>query len=195
MQERLVSKSTTKAGHPKLERLAQIGQGQGIVKSEAMSRTRSAPTCAGCEEGRGYACVFPKHAETRDRTGDLQIFGLTLSQLSYRGSCCGKNDTNAGAGLCPRRQRKDGATDGDGQGRKQSPRAKGRAMADCVGGQGAHRRGGRGASAERAKDNATGNERVARRGCLARDLDPSYSRLRAHFKHPWSSGYDVSLTR
>jgi hypothetical protein len=24
-------------------------------------------------------------AETRDRTGDLQIFGLTLSQLSYRG--------------------------------------------------------------------------------------------------------------
>ena len=27
------------------------------------------------------------HAETRDRTGDLQIFSLTLSQLSYRGSC------------------------------------------------------------------------------------------------------------
>ena len=26
-----------------------------------------------------------KNAETRDRTGDLQIFGLTLSQLSYRG--------------------------------------------------------------------------------------------------------------
>ena len=25
------------------------------------------------------------NAETRDRTGDLQIFGLTLSQLSYRG--------------------------------------------------------------------------------------------------------------
>ena len=25
------------------------------------------------------------HAETRDRAGDLQIFGLTLSQLSYRG--------------------------------------------------------------------------------------------------------------
>ena len=25
-------------------------------------------------------------AETRDRTGDLQIFSLTLSQLSYRGS-------------------------------------------------------------------------------------------------------------
>ena len=24
------------------------------------------------------------NAETRDRTGDLQIFGLTLSQLSYR---------------------------------------------------------------------------------------------------------------
>ena len=33
------------------------------------------------------------HAETRDRTGDLQIFSLTLSQLSYRGdkrviACC-----------------------------------------------------------------------------------------------------------
>ena len=26
-----------------------------------------------------------RNAETRDRTGDLQIFGLTLSQLSYRG--------------------------------------------------------------------------------------------------------------
>ena len=26
-------------------------------------------------------------AETRDRTGDLQIFSLTLSQLSYRGDC------------------------------------------------------------------------------------------------------------
>ena len=26
------------------------------------------------------------HAETRDRTGDLQIFSLTLSQLSYRSS-------------------------------------------------------------------------------------------------------------
>ena len=26
-----------------------------------------------------------QYAETRDRTGDLQIFSLTLSQLSYRG--------------------------------------------------------------------------------------------------------------
>ena len=26
------------------------------------------------------------NAETQDRTGDLQIFSLTLSQLSYRGS-------------------------------------------------------------------------------------------------------------
>ena len=25
------------------------------------------------------------NAETQDRTGDLQIFSLTLSQLSYRG--------------------------------------------------------------------------------------------------------------
>jgi hypothetical protein len=29
------------------------------------------------------------YAETRDRTGDLQIFSLTLSQLSYRGDCEG----------------------------------------------------------------------------------------------------------
>ena len=27
-----------------------------------------------------------QYAETRDRTGDLQIFSLTLSQLSYRGA-------------------------------------------------------------------------------------------------------------
>ena len=29
-------------------------------------------------------------AETQDRTGDLQIFSLTLSQLNYRG-CCAHN--------------------------------------------------------------------------------------------------------
>ena len=28
-----------------------------------------------------------ENAETRDRTGDLQIFSLTLSQLSYYGIC------------------------------------------------------------------------------------------------------------
>ena len=27
-----------------------------------------------------------QYSETRDRTGDLQIFGLTVSQLSYRGN-------------------------------------------------------------------------------------------------------------
>jgi hypothetical protein len=30
-----------------------------------------------------------KSAETQDRTGDLQIFSLTLSQLSYRGLATG----------------------------------------------------------------------------------------------------------
>ena len=30
-------------------------------------------------------CTWSNLAETRDRTGDLQIFSLTLSQLSYRG--------------------------------------------------------------------------------------------------------------
>ena len=41
------------------------------------------------EDGRiivFIARLFSKsYAETRDRTGDLQIFNLTLSQLSYRG--------------------------------------------------------------------------------------------------------------
>ena len=32
--------------------------------------------------------VMVDNAETQDRTGDLQIFSLTLSQLSYRGCCC-----------------------------------------------------------------------------------------------------------
>ena len=30
-------------------------------------------------------CSKLGNAETQDRTGDLQIFGLTLSRLSYRG--------------------------------------------------------------------------------------------------------------
>ena len=38
-------------------------------------------------------CYAPTmtNAETRDRTGDLQIFSLTLSQLSYRGAACATN--------------------------------------------------------------------------------------------------------
>ena len=41
-------------------------------------------------EPRVYSILHPatsriNYAETRDRTGDLQIFSLTLSQLSYRG--------------------------------------------------------------------------------------------------------------
>ena len=32
-----------------------------------------------------FAATQKSCAETRDRTGDLQIFSLTLSQLSYRG--------------------------------------------------------------------------------------------------------------
>ena len=38
-----------------------------------------------CHAHKGYDPRPQKDAETRDRTGDLQIFGLTLSQLSYRG--------------------------------------------------------------------------------------------------------------
>ena len=38
-------------------------------------------------------------AETRDRTGDLQIFSLTLSQLSYRGSVLASGFRVSGARL------------------------------------------------------------------------------------------------
>ena len=34
------------------------------------------------------------NAETRDQTGDLQIFGLTLSQLSYRGLVSDQNPSH-----------------------------------------------------------------------------------------------------
>jgi hypothetical protein len=40
--------------------------------------------------GRGRPDRGTGHAETRDRTGDLQIFSLTLSQLSYRGFWAGR---------------------------------------------------------------------------------------------------------
>ena len=36
-------------------------------------------------EPRRLVTGHKRFAETRDRTGDLQIFSLTLSQLSYRG--------------------------------------------------------------------------------------------------------------
>ena len=42
------------------------------------------------------------HAETQDRTGDLQIFSLTLSQLSYRGntSSTKRSLVHRSAGCC-----------------------------------------------------------------------------------------------
>ena len=54
-----------------------------------MSR-RSACVCVSLTSWSIAQCrsVVPcpkRNAETLDRTGDLQIFGLTLSQLSYRG--------------------------------------------------------------------------------------------------------------
>ena len=47
--------------------------------------------CASMNCPIAFAATFRKkipanNAETRDRTGDFQIFSLTLSQLSYRGS-------------------------------------------------------------------------------------------------------------
>ena len=41
-------------------------------------------------------------AETRDRTGDLQIFGLTLSQLSYRGSVAARLRSSFGFAISNR---------------------------------------------------------------------------------------------
>ena len=49
----------------------------GMPHRKQEVRTRAdTPTASESEKG----------AETRDRTGDLQIFGLTLFQLSYRGN-------------------------------------------------------------------------------------------------------------
>ena len=38
------------------------------------------------------------HAETRDRTGDLHLFSLTLSQLSYRGFEIAESDVGLAGG-------------------------------------------------------------------------------------------------
>ena len=48
------------------------------------SAQQSVPDASGRPTTRRGASEYHR-AETRDRTGDLQIFGLTLSQLSYRG--------------------------------------------------------------------------------------------------------------
>ena len=40
-----------------------------------------------CRDRSMRKCCRQSNAKTRDRAGDLQIFSLTLSQLSYRGSC------------------------------------------------------------------------------------------------------------
>ena len=38
-----------------------------------------------CNSSASVSGPLENSVETRDRTGDLQIFSLTLSQLSYRG--------------------------------------------------------------------------------------------------------------
>ena len=51
------------------------------------------PTRLHCQAPQAVTFVYNLHtphtnnAETQDRTGDLQIFSLTLSQLSYGGQC------------------------------------------------------------------------------------------------------------
>ena len=51
-----------------------------------MSTQYLSKKCQGDLILRSYETNWIKNAETRDRTGDRQIFSLTLSQLSYRGS-------------------------------------------------------------------------------------------------------------
>ena len=45
------------------------------------------PHTGSSEAGRTFNKEKKVTAATRDRTGDLQIFSLTLSQLSYHGTC------------------------------------------------------------------------------------------------------------
>ena len=75
-----------------------------LQREERASNTESARkrrTRGGKSEAEGGAPVWlsaqhqpgtDKAAETRDRTGDLQIFSLTLSQLSCRGLLFGTGD-------------------------------------------------------------------------------------------------------
>ena len=51
----------------------------------AASTARTAPSLTVLCDLQQFRPQPLSHAETRDRTGDLQIFSLTLSQLSYRG--------------------------------------------------------------------------------------------------------------
>ena len=46
---------------------------------------RQEAQCVGTEFESAESMCSEGNAETRDRSGDLQIFSLTLSQLSYRG--------------------------------------------------------------------------------------------------------------
>ena len=50
------------------------------------------------------------NAETRDRTGDLQIFSLTLSQLSYRGFEIAESDVGLAGGALWSGQKHEAAT-------------------------------------------------------------------------------------
>ena len=57
----------------------EAGGGVSFVSRHDERRTSRPPLVS------RFACLRQTNAKTRDRTGDLQIFSLTLSQLSYRG--------------------------------------------------------------------------------------------------------------
>lgn len=56
-----------------------MGERVGAIRAKASRHGLPRSLSSGALRGKG------PDAETRDRTGDLQIFSLTLSQLSYRG--------------------------------------------------------------------------------------------------------------
>ena len=61
-----------------------LAAGAGAVPADGIPRgaMRKTPQTRHTEAG---PWMDGGHAETRDQTGDFQIFSLTLSQLSYRG--------------------------------------------------------------------------------------------------------------
>ena len=77
------------------------GTRAGIKPWKGVARIRTSSPLPPLGTGKGIS------AETRDRTGDLQIFSLTLSQLSYRGLVLEARQP------CQQRQRIHGASRGE----------------------------------------------------------------------------------
>ena len=68
---------------------------QNALQNEQNKNAKSAFAflCESESPIKGTFLLIMRNAETRDRAGDLQIFSLTLSQLSYRGLVKGNTHT------------------------------------------------------------------------------------------------------